>query len=426
MAAVLTGFAGISLSGFAAFSLTVQEDADAAQLDADLTSAASAAAHQVATSQAEGVPQQFSAFTNTAGLATYQGHGLSRMDDDCPQFAGVLATGARTQEFRSAKHCTIDLDDPLLQQLRARAVRTHAAVQATVTYDGSAVRAVAAPVDDSRYDRFGGAAIAWTDIGPDRFRQDQVAALTCGLTVALITLFGVTTYVLTAQLLPSRICALERQETVLAGAAHELRSPIAALRALAETARDHPDQRTELLDRTVHLSRRMGDIVENLLSRARLSVGIEQLESQPLRLDQIVTDRIDEIDCNAEIFTSTTAPTVVNGDPTLLRRALRNLLDNAVRHGHLPGEPARVHVTVAGGRVTVADQGPGLDDSDVDSIFEAFHSNAGSTGLGLPIPRWVAHAHGGTLEVHSADGGGAADTRTRLVKARSTDRRARR
>ncbi|MFE3279738.1 sensor histidine kinase, partial [Nocardia sp. NPDC059239] len=138
-----------------------------------------------------------------------------------------------------------------------------------------------------------------------------------------------------------------------------------------------------------------------------LTAGIEEMESQPLRLDQIVTDLIDEIDPNAAIFTSTTAPTVVNGDPTLLRRALRNLLDNAVRHGHLPDEPARVHVTVAGGRVTVADQGPGLDDRDVDSIFEAFHSSAGSTGLGLHIARWVAHAHGGTLDVHSADGGGA-------------------
>ncbi|MEU6584189.1 HAMP domain-containing sensor histidine kinase [Nocardia sp. NPDC046763] len=405
--AVLTGFATVTLSGFAAVDLITQEHADTARLDAELNTVASAAAHEVASSPAGAVPQGFSVYTTVADAVTYQGHGLSRIDGDCPQFAVVFATSVGTQEFRSARHCTHDLDEIRLQDMRARAVRTRVPVQVTIPYPGGAVRAVATPVDDWRYDHFGGAAIAWADLGPDHARQRQITALTCGLTAALIASFGLMTYLLTAQLLPARIRAVESQEDILAGVAHDLRAPIAALCALAETARDHPDQRTELLDRTVRLSRRMGDIVEDLLSRARLTAGIEEMETQPLRLDQIVLDLIEEIDSDAAIFTSTTAPTVVNGAPTLLCRAIRNLLDNAVRHGHLPGEPARVHVTVAGGRVIVADRGPGLVDSDRDSIFEAFHSNAGSTGLGLPIARWVAHAHGGTLDVHSADGGGA-------------------
>jgi signal transduction histidine kinase len=355
------------------------------------------------------VPPAFSSYVDTGGSVTFQGQGLTLSEEDCPQFAVVFATTEGTKEFRSAKHCARDLDENELQQLRAQAVRSRATASTTLGTGSDTIRALAAPVDDWRYEKFGGAAVAWEDAGPVLARENQIATLTWGLTATLIALFGVTTYVLTAHLLPTRIRALEQQETVLACAAHDLRAPIAALRALAETARDHPDHRTELLDRTVNLSRRMGDIVDDLLSRARLTAGIEEMEAQPLRLDQLVIDIIDEIATDTATITSTTAPTVVNADPTLLARAIRNLLDNAVRHGHQLGEPARVHVTVAGGRITVADEGPGLDDTEIDAIFEAFHSGGGSTGLGLPIARWVAHAHGGTLDVHSAETGAIFD-----------------
>ncbi|MFE3059447.1 ATP-binding protein [Nocardia sp. NPDC059239] len=176
----------------------------------------------------------------------------------------------------------------------------------------------------------------------------------------------------------------------------------------AQRARStHPRQRTELLDRTVRSSRRTGDILDDLLWRVRMTAGTDEMECQPLRLDRIVTDLIDEIDSGAAKITSTTAPTVVYGDPALLRRAIRNMLDNAVGYGHLPNEPARVHVTVADGRVAVADEGPGPEDIDIDAILEDIHGGAGSTGLGVAIARRIAHAHGGTLEVHNAAGGGA-------------------
>ncbi|MGW4125486.1 ATP-binding protein [Nocardia sp. NPDC004711] len=176
----------------------------------------------------------------------------------------------------------------------------------------------------------------------------------------------------------------------------------ASLREPAQRARStRPGQRTELLDRTVQSSRQMGDAVDDLPSRARTTAGIGEIEGQPLRLDRIV----DEIDSGAATVTSTTTPTVVNADPTLLRHAIRNLLDNAVRHGQLPNEPAWVHVTVGDGRVAIADEGPGLEDTDIDAPLEEFHSGAGSAGIGVSIARPVAHAHGGTLNVHSADGG---------------------
>jgi signal transduction histidine kinase len=98
---------------------------------------------------------------------------------------------------------------------------------------------------------------------------------------------------------------------------------------------------------------------------------------------------------------------MVNADPSLVQRAIGNLLDNAVRYGRKPNEPAIVHITVAGGRVTVADHGPGVDATIADHALDRFRTGSGSTGLGLSIVRWVAEAHGGSLNVYNADEGGA-------------------
>jgi signal transduction histidine kinase len=83
-----------------------------------------------------------------------------------------------------------------------------------------------------------------------------------------------------------------------------------------------------------------------------------------------------------------------------------NLIGNALQHGHKSGAEAVVHVTVEGGRVVVADQGPGIDAARAELAFERF-AGSGSSGLGLPIVRWIAHAHGGVLRVYNAETGGA-------------------
>ncbi|WP_446225821.1 sensor histidine kinase [Nocardia sp. IBHARD005] len=405
---ILTVITAVSLAGFATFALTSHNDADLGQVDTDLVRVTSGAVRLVGTGPSGEMPDDYRGEPDLDGVAIgYWGRGLTDLDEQCPQFAIVFEQSEGTRPFASDKHCTVDLTEPLLDRLRGAAAFARGPVFETVTQDGVTVRAAAQPVDDWRYERTGAVAVAWTDIGPVRESQRERALLIIGLTAALIVLVGVSAYVLTGQLLPSGVRALERQESVLAQTAHDLRAPIAALRALAETARDHPDQRGELLPRTVQLARRMGDIVDDLLSRARLAAGVEELEPEPLRLDQLAAGVIEELEPGTARITSTMAPSVVNGNPGLLRRAVRNVLDNAVRHGHLPGELAQVHVTVAGGRITVADEGPGLAESEVEDIFDEFRSGAGSTGLGLPIARWVAQAHGGSLTVHSADGGGA-------------------
>jgi signal transduction histidine kinase len=201
--------------------------------------------------------------------------------------------------------------------------------------------------------------------------------------------------------------ALEQQEILLAETAHDLRSPVAALRGLAETALNYPTQRADLLPRTVALAARMGGIIDSLLVRARLAAGVDQLAIQPVWLDQLVTHTVTQTPTAGASVTVTAAPSLVHIDPGLVQRAITNLVDNAVRHGRKPNEAAVVHITVAGGRVTVADHGPGVDDAVANGSLDRFSTGSGSTGLGLSIVRWVAEAHGGTLNVYNADEGGA-------------------
>ncbi|WP_043262741.1 ATP-binding protein [Streptomyces sp. CT34] len=81
---------------------------------------------------------------------------------------------------------------------------------------------------------------------------------------------------------------------------------------------------------------------------------------------------------------------------------------NALHHGHAPGHPATVDITVtADGTVTVDDAGPGISPALAHSLFQRFHSGSGSTGLGLSIASWIAHAHDGTLTVDPSAHGGA-------------------
>ncbi|WP_323747386.1 sensor histidine kinase [Catenulispora rubra] len=100
--------------------------------------------------------------------------------------------------------------------------------------------------------------------------------------------------------------------------------------------------------------------------------------------------------------------TTVVADAALVRRAVANLLGNAPVHGHTRDEPADIQITVgADGTVVVDDAGPGIPPEAVESLFERFHSGAGSSGLGLSIAAWVAHAHGGSLNVTTSTRGGA-------------------
>ncbi|GAA1642976.1 sensor histidine kinase [Actinoplanes couchii] len=206
--------------------------------------------------------------------------------------------------------------------------------------------------------------------------------------------------------------AVTRQRRFVADAAHELRTPLAALRNTAEVAR----AATASADLDVVLSSalRLQDLTDDLLLLARL----DRAETRPpaaVDLAAIVEEQVAERQyrrtAGPEFTAELTGPAMVDGDRRQLERLLRNLLDNAGRHAN-----ATVTVTVAaaGDRVTVEvlDDGAGIAPEDRERIFQPFTRlddararDSGGTGLGLAIARTITAAHHGSLEVGDAPGG---------------------
>ncbi|GLY64181.1 sensor histidine kinase [Amycolatopsis taiwanensis] len=328
------------------------------------------------------------------------------LDQSCPQFAIMPGVTSAFQAHLSRRVC-VPMDTGVLNGLAASAVqtgRTGPGYQRGT--DGSLVRVLAEPLLN-RGGKYLGAVVAVADTGPQRQQHTELVLWVIGGSILLITVLGFASHVLSGRSIRPAAAALEQQEVLLAETAHDLRTPVAALRALAEAAQNNPGLSAELLPRTVRLAARMGGIIDDLLVRARLAAGVEQLSIQPVFLDQLVAAVVEEAQTRDAHITLTTAPTAVDADPALVQRAIGNLLDNAVKYGRQPGAQAIVHITVAGGTVTVADHGPGIDAEAAAETFDRFSSTGGSSGLGLSIVRWVAQAHGGTLSVYNADEGGA-------------------
>jgi two-component system OmpR family sensor kinase len=205
----------------------------------------------------------------------------------------------------------------------------------------------------------------------------------------------------------------------VADASHELRTPLAAVRAYAELYGRGAAERPADLERSMagisRESERMSLLVEDLLLLARLDEG-RPLEQERVRLDEVVGEAIDaaravepDRPIDAEL-----AAAVVIGDHDRLRQVVDNLLANV--RAHTPaGTPARVSVTPNGASavVEVADDGPGLDDEQLEHVFERFFRTdvsraraSGGVGLGLSIVDAVVHAHGGKATASSRRGEG--------------------
>jgi signal transduction histidine kinase len=177
----------------------------------------------------------------------------------------------------------------------------------------------------------------------------------------------------------------------LAIVAHELRSPVAALAALADAA---PTVPPAARPRVVALAVAAGRDVERILGDPALfSLRLETVDVRHL---------VSALAADAVVVRCEGRPTV-EGDPTRLRQAIANLVANGLRHG--------THVTIdvraSDGRVAVdvADDGPGLDPG-LDP-FAPGTSGVGSSGLGLWLARAIAEAHGGTLQPVPGDAPGA-------------------
>ncbi|TCO54779.1 sensor histidine kinase [Actinocrispum wychmicini] len=327
------------------------------------------------------------------------------LNNGCPQFA-IMPGGAPSFKAHLSKKECVPMDNAVLSGLAADAVRTGLVTGYQKSSRGGLVRVRAERLLNPDR-RPIGAVVAVTDMGPVQDDHERLVLFVIGGCVVLVVGLGLAGHVLSGRAIRPAAAALQQQEVLLAETAHDLRTPVAALRALAETALQNPTSRADLLPRTVDLAVRMGGIIDSLLVRARLAAGVEQLAIQPVWLDQLVSGVVENTPADGAQVTVTAAPTKVDVDPTLIQRAIGNLLDNALRYGRQPGATAIVHITVRAGTVTVADHGPGIDATLAEAAFDRFSSTGGSSGLGLSVVRWAAEAHGGTLSVYNAVEGGA-------------------
>jgi signal transduction histidine kinase len=196
--------------------------------------------------------------------------------------------------------------------------------------------------------------------------------------------------------------AATRERQFVADVAHELRSPLAAMRTQLEVGLDHPDTATreELLAGTLQDSERLADLIDDLLVLARL-------EAEP-RISTSV------VDVGHLVNVTTTEPQLVLGDQSALTRAIDNLVANANRHATNQVVVSINRLDPATVEIRVEDDGPGVPAADRLRIFERFvrlddarARDDGGSGLGLAIVQATAAAHGGNAQVEDSDLGGA-------------------
>jgi signal transduction histidine kinase len=211
-----------------------------------------------------------------------------------------------------------------------------------------------------------------------------------------------------------RIEALLRsQKSLLANASHELRSPLARLKMAFSMLDDaSPAQRARLGHEINTNIVELDALVEEVLLASRLEGGAQSLRLEPVDLLAIAAESAALGDAELQIEDGIER-LPLNGDDRLLRRALRNLLENARRYG---GPVVELKVRRAGQdrvELQVCDRGPGVPEPMRERIFEAFfrlpgHAEvSGGVGLGLSLVKQIATAHQGTVRCDAREGGGS-------------------
>jgi two-component system sensor histidine kinase QseC len=202
--------------------------------------------------------------------------------------------------------------------------------------------------------------------------------------------------------------ALSRERRFTADAAHELRTPVAAVKVHADNLRTARDQqeREESQQRLDAGVRRMERAIAQLLALSRVEPGASAQARDPVDLRRVVTHHVEDMQLLARdrgiVVLSEAQAAVVLGDAAALDGLVRNLLDNAVRYAPAGGQVC-VQLAVADGeaRLVVEDNGPGIAPEARERVFERFHRELGSgvegSGLGLSIVAEVLASHGGDI-----------------------------
>jgi two-component system sensor histidine kinase MprB len=209
----------------------------------------------------------------------------------------------------------------------------------------------------------------------------------------------------------------EAQRHLVADASHELRTPIASLRANIQVLQDadllpeadRESLRADIIAELDELTALVGDVVE----LARGSKPSDVVDD--VRIDQIVRALVERAERRAgdgALFRTALQPTVVSGEPERISRAISNLIGNAHKWSP-PG--GLIEIDLSDGTLVIRDHGPGFDEDDLPHVFDRFYRADSArgmpgSGLGLAIVRQAAEAHGGWVTAANAPDGGAVVT----------------
>jgi len=221
--------------------------------------------------------------------------------------------------------------------------------------------------------------------------------------------------------------ALARERRFTADAAHELRTPLAALKIHAQNAARATSaaERGASLERMLAGLERAIRLVEQMLSLSRAAARAPS--SEPVSLQQSLEDALEDVlpalrERGIKVSVSSDGDAVVRGERDKLACLARNLLDNAARYAP-PGSTVRVEISQRDGvaRLSVGDQGPGIAPELRERVFESYYRIPGAagegSGLGLAIVREIAAQHGAGIEVAQGDGGRGARFTVTFPKA---------
>jgi heavy metal sensor kinase len=218
--------------------------------------------------------------------------------------------------------------------------------------------------------------------------------------------------------------SMERMRQFSADAAHELRTPLAALRSQIEVTLEKertPAEYRGVLSGLLEEVETLGDAVHAMLRLASSEAGIDPTRRAAVALLPLLDEVMDFFEPVADEhqveLRRTSCPNVsISGDPTWLRQLFANLLHNAIKYTPAGGR-VTIEASLHGGRIAVRvrDTGVGIPKGEQERVFARFHRTGArqevpGSGLGLPIAREIARAHGGSIELESTPGVGSTFT----------------
>jgi len=215
------------------------------------------------------------------------------------------------------------------------------------------------------------------------------------------------------------------REELVAVIAHDLRSPIAAISLSLENALQHRRGGEDVvqvpaaaLERSLRSTKRLGEMVGQLLDASRVELGKLPLDRSTVNLGSLLALLVDDVSPSLRGHSVVTDlppyPVTTSIDPDRITQVITNLLDNASKYSR-PGSTIRLTLREDGGaaHLSVADEGPGIPPTDLPKLFDRFfqakraRQEKGGLGLGLYITKGIVDAHGGKLTVESAPGAGS-------------------